>query len=232
MRNRERFTGLVIALLAVALVMVERDALGQEAGGEAPGTEVHGDRDRPLEFDLRMREIEDRVGELKDDVFRSRARLFMLREQVLQDRVGGARIIINHRDETGGRFVMTRVRYSLDGTPVFTATDATTDFSEMRHREVHRTSAVAGPHNLTVQMNFVGGRFGLFSYMSGYRFEQPGALEFSLEEGQTAEVTVVVHQRGGVNTPFEERLGLRFELRTYDTLDELDDQVAEELEQE
>ncbi|TVR02374.1 MAG: hypothetical protein EA398_07920 [Deltaproteobacteria bacterium] len=181
---------------------------------------------RPLDFDMRMREIEDRVGELKDEVFRSRSRLFLLREQVLQDRIGGSRVVINHRDRLGNRYRVVRVLYALNGESVFVANEDTTDFAAIRHHQVHSGSAIAGPQNITAQVWVVGNPLGVFSYMSGYRFTIRNAHSFSVEEGQTAEISVVIESRGGVNTPIDERLVVRFDADFYDTVDGVGDEVA------
>ena len=42
-----------------------------------------------VNYELRLQELEDRVNELKEDIFRSKSRLFLLREQIMQDSIGG-----------------------------------------------------------------------------------------------------------------------------------------------
>lgn len=211
----------VLLMATSALQAAETSVVAQAGAAQERGEE------RPLDFEMRMREIEDRVGELKDDLFRSKARLFLLREQILQDRVGGARVVINHLDDTGSRFRIVRVLYSLDGEAVFAASTDTANLDAMRHEQIHAGSVVAGPHNIAVQVVMEGGRSGIFSYMSDYRFTIRSSFAFNVDEGQTAEVTVRIHQAGGVNAPIEQRPEVSFSVERFDTLDALSEQTSE-----
>lgn len=54
------------------------------------------------QYVVRLRNLEQRINELKEEIFRSKARLSLLAESVLQNAVGGSRAQIVHQNEMGG----------------------------------------------------------------------------------------------------------------------------------
>lgn len=155
------------------------------------------------EYDLRLRELEDRMGELKEDIFRSRSRLFLLREQILQQGVRGSRVVINHLNEMSRNFDVRRVVYSLDGTMLLSASAEAVDLS--RTVPVFTGVTLPGPHNVSVEMRLRGNRRGFFSYMEGYEFTVRSSCTFIVEEGQTVKLDIALIDRGRRAESLEER---------------------------
>src|SRR5882757_4767880 len=52
-------------------------------------------------YTVRLHDLERRVNELKEQIFRSKARLNLLKETVLHGVIAGARAAITHRNEMG-----------------------------------------------------------------------------------------------------------------------------------
>ncbi len=75
------------------------------------------------QYVVRLRNLEQRINELKEEIFRSKARLSLLAESVLQNAVGGSRAQIVHQNEMGGSYRLATVVYSLDGAPIFNRED-------------------------------------------------------------------------------------------------------------
>jgi len=221
--------------LALGVLGVMGDALGQDDDDPfaSPAPTGSSSTARPgsgalagsgdVNYDLRLRELEDRVNELKEDIFRSKSRLFLLREQILQDNIGGSRLVVRHTNLMGSRYRPVRAIYSLDGNQLLNATGTTADLDG--EFQVFAESVLPGPHNLSVRMEFEGNTFGAFAYMDGYEFTVQDSYQFTLDEGQTVEIEVEVYELGGVNTPMEDRAALRFNQRVYETSA---DSVAEE----
>ena len=92
--------------LAPVLVML---ALATPAGAQAPAP---APVDEP--YNLRLRNIEERVNDLKEKVFQSKARLIQLQEVVLHGAISGAKAVIIHKNEMGGTFRLSRLQYALD----------------------------------------------------------------------------------------------------------------------
>jgi hypothetical protein len=62
-----------------------------------------------------------------------------------------------------------------------------------------------GDHVLQVLLGFQGHGTGVFSYLSGYRFEVRSSHTLRLSPGETVVVTVTAYEKGGITTPLEER---------------------------
>ncbi|MBN1946288.1 MAG: hypothetical protein JW797_11480 [Bradymonadales bacterium] len=164
------------------------------------------------EYALRLHELEDRVNELREQIFRSKSRLVLLREQVLRTTISGSQAVITHVNDMGITFTLERVVYSLDGNQLYVAVDSRGDLADRGEIEVYGGAVLPGPHNLSVEMMFVGNGFGLFSYLEGYRFRLRSSYAFNAEDGRIVSLRVIAYEQGGINQPIEERPDIRYEI--------------------
>jgi hypothetical protein len=171
------------------------------------------------DYALRLRELEDRVNELKEEIFRSKSRLVLLRERVLQSHIGGSQAVITHVNDMSATFDLVQVVYSLDGTQIYSALDDGGSLADQDRIQIYNGAIVPGPHNVSVEMIFVGNGFGLFSYLEGYRFRLRSSYAFTAEDAKIARLDVIAYERGGVNQPIEERPDIRYELEFVDPFD-------------
>jgi hypothetical protein len=178
------------------------------------------------DYALRLRELEDRVNELKEEIFRSKSRLVLLRERVLQTNLGGSQALITHVNDMSATFDLEQLIYSLDGAQLYSAVDDDGSLAGQARIEIYNGAIVPGPHNISVEMSFVGNGFGLFSYLEGYRFRLRSSYAFTAEDGKLARVDVIAYERGGVNQPIEDRPDIRYEVEFLDA--STDDTVARE----
>jgi hypothetical protein len=177
-----------------------------------------GGRSGDINYDMRLRELEDRVDELKEDIFRTKTRLFTLREQILQEGIGGSRLVVVHRDRLSATYTTVRAQYFLDGNLIWAAAEG--DDALRERSRVFAGSALTGPHLLSVEYVLRGNDFGIFSYMSGYEFTLRSSHAFQVEEGQTVELVVEPFERGGANQPIDERPDVRFVVDDYATTED------------
>ena len=77
-------------------------------------------------YNLKLRNIEERVNALKEKSFRCKARLIQLQEVVLHGTISGAKAVLVHKNNMCGSFRLWRAQYSLDGTPIFNRVDLDT----------------------------------------------------------------------------------------------------------
>ena len=63
------------------------------------------------------------VESLKDRIFRSKARLALLKETVLKGVLAGSRVVLVHRNRMGSQFQLVRLVISLDGAQIYARTD-------------------------------------------------------------------------------------------------------------
>ena len=170
------------------------------------------------EYQLRLQELEDRVNDLKEQIFRSRSRLVLLRERVLGTRIGGSQAIIKHVNDMSATFTLEQVIYSLDGNQLYSATNDDGELDDRDEMEVYNGTILPGPHNVSVEMIFVGNGYGLFSYLEGYRVRTRSSYAFTAEDGKVAELNIIAFEDGGINQPIEERASIRYELSFVDAV--------------
>jgi hypothetical protein len=161
-------------------------------------------------YAVRLRDLEQRINELKEQIFRSKARLSLLAETVLEGVVGGGQAVIIHENRMSQSYRLVRVVYALDGAPIFTKADEEGSLGEQQEFEVYNGSIVPGEHTLTVNLEYRGHGYGVFAYLKGYRFKVRSTYTFAVPEGRVATVHVVGYEKGGPTTPLEERPAVRY----------------------
>jgi hypothetical protein len=159
-----------------------------------------------------MKELEDAVSELKEQIFRSKAKLTLLTEQVQGGTGAGARIVITHKNLMGPNFLLVEVNYFLDGTPLWQEVDDTgTKLTPMKEHPLWDGNIIEGSHTLTVELRYKGNGTGVFQYLSGYTWKLKDALTFTAEAGKLVQVDVVGFEAGNFTTEMSERPKLRFD---------------------
>jgi len=152
------------------------------------------------------------VTDLKEKVFRTKARLMNLQEMVIGgDITSGAKAVIVHRNEMGSSFYLESVTYALDGAPVYTKADLDGDLDKREEFEVFNGRVVPGNHQVAVQMVFRGHGFGLFSYLKDYRFKAQSAYTLNAEPGKVITVKVIGYEKGGLTSELKDRPSIRYE---------------------
>lgn len=161
-------------------------------------------------YGVRLRDLEQRINELKEQIFRSKARLSLLAETVLQGVVAGGQARIVHENKMGNSYRLVKVVYALDGAPIFNKADEEGALGEQEQFDIYNGSIVPGEHTLTVKLEYRGHGYGIFSYLKGYRFKVSSSHTFTAPEGKALTLTVVGYEKGGPAAPLEERPAIRF----------------------
>lgn len=190
------------------------------AAAKGTGTEVQAEKvgapsAKPPEnagYRLKIRNLEEKVNELKEKIFRSKARLLLLKETVLHGRISGSKALLVHRNEMGSSFRLEQVLYSLDGAPIYQKLDEDGDLDEKEEFEFFNGAIVPGNHNLSVFMVYRGHGYGIFSYLQGYVFRIRSSFAFNAEEGKIVRIKVVGYEKGGITTDLKDRPDVRFEM--------------------
>lgn len=171
------------------------------------------------EFLRRVRTMEEQVTDLKEQVFRTRARLLLLQESILGGTsVGqGAKALLVHRNEMGGAFVLESAAYALDGAPIFTRVDLGDGaLGEQEEIEIFNGRILPGPHQLVVQLQFRGHGFGVFKYLEGYKFKVQSSHTFDAEPGRVTHLKIVAFEQGNFTTDLKDRPAIRYEMNLLD----------------
>jgi hypothetical protein len=162
-------------------------------------------------YTVRLHDLERRVNELKEQVFRSKARLNLLKETVLHGVIAGARAIITQRNEMGSMYTPIRYVYALDGQEIYAKTDESGKLGEQKEIEVFNGSITPGNHTLSVQMIYQGNGYGVFSYLKGYKFTARSSRTFTAPEGKQLQLKVVGFEKGNpVTTDPKDRPAVDF----------------------
>ena len=183
------------------------EAATAQPATDASGEAAAGDKGS---YSVRLKDLEDRVNRLKEQIFRSKARLSLLAETVLDRRIAGANAVISFHNEMGGSFWLTKVTFLLDGGPILNKTDEDGNLAERDVIEIFDGPVMPGEHTLSVVLQYRGHGFGIFSYLKGYSFKIRSSRTFTVGEGKTIKIGVVGFEKGTVTTPLEERPAVRY----------------------
>ena len=208
----------VCLLLAPALAVAQAAGAAADpaspAGASAQAAQPAASaRTAEEQNDLKVRTLEERVSDLKEKIFRTKARLMNLQEMVIGgDITSGAKAVLVHRNDMGASFYLESVTYALDGAPVYSKVDAAGDLADRHEFEVFNGRIVPGNHQLSVQLNYRGRGYGLFSYLEGYRFKVRSSYTFKAEPGKALVVKVVGYERGGIIAELKDRPAVRYDV--------------------
>ena len=176
------------------------------AAGEAAGA-IDG-----ATYVVRLRDLEQRIDELKEQIRRSHTRLSLLSDTILSGGVGGARAEITFKNDLSSAFRMTGATFVLDGAVQYNKTDESENSALAAQKEiaVFSGSIPPGDHTLQIVLRLRGHGYGVFSYLRGYKFQVPSSHTFTITEGKTLKLDVVAWEKGDVTTALEQRPSIRY----------------------
>ncbi len=164
-------------------------------------------------FELKVKSLEENVNELKEKIFRTKARLLLLQETVLGgDITAGAKAVLVHRNEMGSQFVLESVSYALDGAPIFTRVDSEGDLDKKQEIEIFNGRIVAGNHAISVKLQYRGHGYGVFSYLEGYKFHLQSSYTFDAEGGKVTQIKIVGYEKGNITTDLKDRPAVKYDV--------------------
>ena len=167
---------------------------GQPAG--ARESEIYGDR---------LDGIEGEVAALKDKIFRSKARLAVLRDTVMSGVMAGGRVVVAHRNLMSSSFRLVRVAVILDGAQIFARSDDTGALDQEDELPVFDGNLPPGPHEMTVELSYQGQGYGAFSYLKGYTFKSASAHSFNVGDSGQFKLVSKGYERGNLTTEMKDR---------------------------
>jgi len=167
-------------------------------------------------LDKTLHEVSTSVDTLKEDTFSTKSRLLLLREEVLQRSVSGARLLIRHKDDMGNQFEMIEIHYLIDNKPAFSQVATGDGVVEGIDDEiVFDENTSPGTHQVSVKYIYRGKKWGVFSYMHHYSFVVESGYSFVLEEGKSAELTITAAEQGNAFTAYEKRPTVEYKFEQF-----------------
>lgn len=161
-------------------------------------------------YSVRLRDLEQRIDELKEQIRRSHTRLSLLSDTILGGGAAGSRAAITFSNEMSGAFRLTRAVFLLDGAVQYNRSDDTGALAEQKTIPVYQGSIPPGDHTLQVVLELRGHGYGVFSYLRGYKFEVRSSHSFTVTDGKAVNLRAVAYEKGGVTTPLEQRPAVRY----------------------
>lgn len=161
---------------------------------------------------VRLRDLEQRIDELKEQIRRSHTRLSLLSDTILSGGVGGARAEISFRNDISNAFRLTGAVFVLDGVVQYSKQDDSESGLLASQKEIPIFSGAIPPgdHTLQVVLKLHGYGYGVFSYLRSYKFDVKSSHAFTITEGKTVGLEVIAWEKGDVTTPLEQRPAIRF----------------------
>jgi hypothetical protein len=154
---------------------------------------------------IRVRRLEQKTQALKERAWQLKARVQMLKEQMLGGGVG-ASAIISHANEMGASFRLIKLIYSVDGAQVFVRTDETAEsLHKTKGFDIFSGPISPGNHTISAIATYRGHGYGVFEYLSKYTFTARGTSTFNAGEGKIAKIECKGYEKGGAGTPMEKR---------------------------
>ena len=165
-------------------------------------TEVYGER---------LSGIEQEVNTLKDRVFRSKARLAVLRDTVLRGVKAGSRLELRHRNIMGSGFRLVKIVVLLDGAQVFIREDDTGSLDQLDEFAIYDGNVIPGPHRVDLELTYRGNGYGVFNYLRDYTFVAPASHDFSAPKDGVMKLVSVGFEKGNLTTEMRDRPAIEWQ---------------------
>jgi hypothetical protein len=183
-----------------------------QPGVKAPGAPA-GAVDAGMDgqtYTIRLRDLQQRIEQLKEQIRRSHTRLSLLSETVLSGGAAGSRATVRFENKLSSQFQLTRALIVLDGQVQYNKTDQSGVLNDQKVIPLFSGSIPPGDHTVQVLVNLQGNGYGVFSYLRGYKFEVRSSHSFTAVEGKTTRLRIVAYEKGDVTTPLEEQPAVRY----------------------
>ncbi|MEI9951155.1 MAG: hypothetical protein WDO74_19785 [Pseudomonadota bacterium] len=161
---------------------------------------------------VRLRDLEQHIDELKEQIRRSHTRLSLLSDTILSGGAGGARAEITFRNDLSSAFRLTGALFVLDGAVQYNKQDESDDspLASQKDIPIFIGSIPPGDHTVQIVLQLRGNGYGVFSYLKGYKFKVPSSHSFTITEGKTLKLDVIAWEKGDVTTDLTDRPAIRF----------------------
>ena len=161
---------------------------------------------------VRLRDLEQHIDELKEQIRRSHTRLSLLSDTILSGGAGGARAEITFRNDLSSAFRLTGALFVLDGAVQYNKQDEADDspLASQKDIPIFLGSIPPGDHTVQIVLQLRGNGYGVFSYLKGYKFKVPSSHSFTITEGKTLKLDVIAWEKGDVTTDLTDRPAIRF----------------------
>lgn len=210
---------LIVALVCPVATNAEEPAPAKEPAAtpveqpEKPTKAIEQTTQSAAIYNIKLREIDERVADLKEKIFLSKARLMALQEVILNGAITGAKTRLVFKNEMGSSFKIVRLDIDLDGSEIVSLrSDTKAAKLDQKEFDVYNGSITPGAHQVSVFAEYQGDGYGIFNYFADYKFKVKATYTFNAEEGRLTTVKVYGYEKGGITTPLKDRPSVRYEM--------------------
>jgi hypothetical protein len=196
---------------------VDVPAVGEGEGEAEPPPQLDFETELALKkkagaYSVKLRDLEQKINQLKEQIFRSKARLSLLAEKVLAGPAGaGAQAHIYYNNQMGSSFRLTKAVFVLDGAPIYNKTSEKGIKAKKKKKiQIFNGALLPGEHTLSVHLEYRGFGYGFFAYLKDYKFKVRSSHAFSVDAGKSKKLIVVSFEKGGITTPLDQRPALKY----------------------
>ncbi|MBL9002845.1 MAG: hypothetical protein JNJ46_01295 [Myxococcales bacterium] len=158
-----------------------------------------------------LREVDRRIGDLKDQIFRAKARLSLLSERHLRTSAGGVVTAVSQRNQLGMLYRLVRVVYEVDGREVFRRDEENNKPIPTGDLPIWDGPLRPGEHTLSATLLYRGNGSRVFSYFDEYTYSVSAAHRFVVQEGSPPRIRVLCREKGSfATTSLENRPSIEF----------------------
>jgi hypothetical protein len=161
-------------------------------------------------YRVRLRDLEQQVDELKEQIRRSHTRLSLLSDTILSGAAGGARADVTFVNDLSGAWRLVEAVFVLDGVVQYKKTDDSGVLAAQKTIPIFSGSIPNGDHTLQVMLKLRGHGFGVFSFMTGLEATVKHDHSFTVSDGKVFQLTATAWEQGGPTKPVEEQPDIRF----------------------
>ena len=162
-------------------------------------------------YSVRLRDLEQRVDELRGQIRRSHTRLALLSDTIMGGGAAGSSAEVEFRNEMSSAFILTRALIVMDGQIQYNRQDDSGALGDQKSIPIYSGSMPPGDHTIQLVLTFQGNGFGVFSYLRGYKFEVKSSHAFTALEGKALAVTATAYEKGDITTPLEQRPAIEWQ---------------------
>lgn len=160
-----------------------------------------------------LRDVDRRIGDLKDQIFRAKARLSLLSEKHLRSAEGGVPTTVTQRNQLGVLYRPVRLVYEIDGREVFRREDSPQNPIPGGELPVWDGTLRPGEHTLSATLLYRGNGNRVLSYYDEYTYTVSAAHRFTVTDGTGTKIRVLCREKGNfVTTAVENRPFIEFQV--------------------
>ncbi len=160
-----------------------------------------------------LRDVDRRIGDLKDQIFRAKARLSLLSEKHLRSSEGGVPTTVTQRNQLGVLYRLVRIVYEIDGREVFRRDETPTSPIPGGELPVWDGTLRPGEHTLSATLLYRGNGSRVLSYYDEYTYTVNAAHRFAVADGAGTRIRVLCREKGNfATTAVENRPFIEFQV--------------------